>query len=87
VGATVVKRFRVPAPIQEKILDVFEEEGWPDSIDDPLSPRPDGDEKSHLRAAIRSLNRNQHPLMIRFRGTGDGEHILWELVDRRRKLV
>src|SRR5262245_43464586 len=33
---TVVKRYRVPAQNQERILATFEEEGWPDHIDDPL---------------------------------------------------
>jgi hypothetical protein len=39
LGPHLIKWFRVPAPDQERILDAFEEEGWPASIDDPLPPR------------------------------------------------
>jgi len=39
IGDTVVKKFRVPAPIQEQILAAFEEENWTFRIDDPLPPR------------------------------------------------
>ena len=35
----IVKRYRVPAPNQELILAAFEEEGWPQLIDDPLPPQ------------------------------------------------
>src|SRR5947207_475841 len=32
----LVKHFRRPAPNQYLILDVFQEENWPERIDDPL---------------------------------------------------
>src|SRR5262249_44432444 len=37
-GAVLCKRYRRPAPNQEKILAAFEEDGWPGRIDDPLDP-------------------------------------------------
>ena len=36
LGDEVVKRFTRPAPAQELILKVLEEERWPPAIDDPL---------------------------------------------------
>ena len=41
VGDRLVKHFRVPSPNQAAVLDAFQEEGWPRSVDDPLSPLPD----------------------------------------------
>lgn len=78
VGDTVVKRFKVPAPNQELILQVFEEEGWPPFIDDPLQPAPNIDPQHRLRATIKSLNRSQSRQMIRFHGNGGGQVIYWE---------
>jgi len=37
-GDSVCKRYTRPAPSQEKILTSFQEEGWPNRIDDPLDP-------------------------------------------------
>jgi hypothetical protein len=37
-GDRLVKRFAVPALLQEVILAAFEEDGWPPRIDDPLPP-------------------------------------------------
>lgn len=80
VLGNVVKRFRWPAANQEMILGVFEEERWPPRIDDPL-PRANGLEpKRRLADTIKCLNRNQHSSLIRFRGDGTGEGVLWDLV-------
>ena len=38
VGEYLIKRFRVPSPNQETVLNAFQEEGWPAAIDDPLPP-------------------------------------------------
>ncbi len=76
---TVVKEFRVPAKNQERILDCFAEEDWPERILDPLSPLPSVDPKRRLQSAIMCLNRNQRRPLIRFRGDGSGSGILWEL--------
>lgn len=79
VGTTVVKRFRVPAPNQELVLQAFEEDGWPACIDDPLPPVPNLDCQYRLRATIKSLNRSQSRPLIRFHGNGGGQVIYWDL--------
>jgi hypothetical protein len=73
----VVKQFRVPAPNQELILTVFEEEGWPPQIDDPL-PRTNGlDPKQRLHDTITSLNRNRKCESLKFSGDGTGSAVRW----------
>jgi hypothetical protein len=79
VGETVIKRYRVPSPNQEALLNAFQEEGWPTSIDDPLTPIPDKQPKRRLRDTIKCLNLNQATPMLRFRGDGTGQRVLWEL--------
>jgi hypothetical protein len=77
----VVKLYKVPSASQEAILAAFEEEGWPSAIDDPLPPHPEQDSKRRLRNTIQSLNANQKNSLLRFRGDGSGQRILWEIVD------
>ena len=77
-GQTLVKRFRLKAPAQEVVLAAFEEDGWPQRIDDPLAPQPFSESKRRLRSTIQSLNRFQEEPMIRFRADGSGEGIVWE---------
>ena len=79
-GNQIVKRYRVPAANQELILAAFQEEGWPQFIDDPLPPRDELDPKRRLQATIKSLNRNQLVPLIRFHGNGNGLQIYWEAV-------
>lgn len=79
-GEMLVKRFRVPARNQEWILEVFEEDGWPEHIDDPLPPSPDICPKSRLRDAIGRLNRRQVNPLLRFHGNGNGTGLFWELL-------
>jgi hypothetical protein len=83
IGGRVVKQYRVPSSTQEVILAAFQEEGWPPQIDDPLPPIHDGCPKDRLRDTIRHLNSNQKNHLIRFRGDGTGQGILWELIDDR----
>jgi hypothetical protein len=80
LGAAVVKRYKVPALNQERVLAAFEEEGWPVRIDDPLPPHPEQDSKRRLHDTITSLNRNQRRPLIRFLGDGSGQGVRWELV-------
>lgn len=74
----VVKRYRVPAENQALILSAFQEEGWPEFIDDPLPPEDGLDPKQRLQATVKSLNRNQLSPIIRFHGNGNGLQVYWE---------
>jgi len=78
----IVKRYRVPAPNQELILQAFQEEGWPHCIDDPLPPNKACDVKGRLLATIKSLNRNQIAALILFHGNGRGFQVYWEPVSK-----
>jgi len=80
VGEHLVKQFRVPSPNQEAVLEAFQEEGWPRSVDDPLPPVPDQQPKRRLRDTIKCLNMNQVSRAIRFRGDGTGQRVFWELL-------
>jgi hypothetical protein len=75
----IVKRFRVPAQNQEKILSVFEENGWFEHIHDPLPVTYDIDAPTRLHDAINRLNRCQINPLLRFHGDGRGTGVLWEL--------
>lgn len=75
----LVKRFRVPAKNQERILSVFEEDGWAEYIPDPLTVTYDIDAPTRLHDAINRLNRCQVNPLIRFHGDGRGTGVLWEL--------
>jgi hypothetical protein len=79
LNGTVVKRFRVPAQNQEVILSAFEEEGWPDHIDDPLPGSGDIDPLTRLHDAINRLNGRQTHRLLRFCGNGTGTGVSWEL--------
>lgn len=73
-----VKRFKWPAANQEAVLCAFQEEDWPERIDDPLHPHPDQDTKRRLADTIKCLNRKQVNELIHFRGDGTGEGVTWE---------
>lgn len=78
----LVKCFRWPAVNQEAVLCAFQEEGWPERIDDPLPPQPEQDVKRRLADTIKCLNRKQVNELVHFRGDGTGEGVVWELVER-----
>lgn len=70
-GKTIRRvRGRSVASNVPRILDAFEEDGWPERIDDPL---PDGKNPQRLRETIRSLNEGLKD--IRFFADGSGEGI------------
>lgn len=79
-GSVLVKQFRWAAMNQETILMAFEEEHWPERIDDPLPPKADGDAKQRLHDTIKCLNRNHKSPAIRFSGDGTGEGVIWAAV-------
>ena len=79
LGDMVVKHFRVPAQIQQLILSAFEEECWPEHIDDPLPGSGDIDTHTRLHDTIHRLNGHQTNRLLRFRGNGNGTGVCWEL--------
>ena len=74
----LVKRFKHRSPNQEAVLAAFQEEGWPFKVDDPLTQVDDCDPKRRLNDTIKGLNHHQDSKLIRFRGDGTGEGIIWE---------
>lgn len=74
----LVKRFKHKSRNQETILAAFHEEGWPGAIPDPLPPNGDTDPKRRLNDTIKGLNHHQENELIRFRGDGTGEGVIWE---------
>jgi len=75
VCGVLVKRFRVPAESQELVFASFEEQGWPEWIDDPLPGEAGRDRHKHLHETITNLNRKQRHPLIRFKGDGTGTRI------------
>ena len=78
LGNRLVKQFRRPAGNQESVLVAFQEEGWPDRIDDPLRPSSEQDPKVRLNFTVRRLNGCQTHRLIRFFGDGTGRGFCWE---------
>ena len=70
VRPTLIKEFKVPAKNQELILAAFEEQNWPEGIDDPLPPSGEIEPKRRLHDAIIRLNRSHKKRLIRFGGNG-----------------
>src|SRR4051794_1008363 len=80
LGDRLVKWFRQPAENQQRILDAFQELGWPPGIEDPLPGEHGIEPRQRLRQAIKSLNGCQEGgLVLRFRGDGTGEGLTWEV--------
>lgn len=74
------KVFRQVAPRQTLILEAFEEQGWPERIDDPL-PREQGMDRIRLlRDTLRNLNRTLRGWPIRFAADGTKRGIRWQRV-------
>jgi len=80
LAGKLIKRFRQRPGIQEHILQTFEEEGWPDAIDDPLPGRAGKDAHERLHNAVQRLNRCQKEAFVRFERDGTGSRILWKLL-------
>jgi len=77
LGDRLVKRFKVPARNQELILSVFQEEGWPTHIDNPLSGSDALDAQTQLHDAIARLNGKQAQPLLAFHGNGHGTGVTW----------
>ena len=78
LGRCVVKQFHRPAANQETVLAAFQEEGWPDHIDDPLRPSGEHVPRHRLGFTVRRLNDCQTERLIRFFADGTGHGICWE---------
>lgn len=68
-------RGRTVAKNVVKVFEAFEEEGWPDRIDDPLDPSKD---QKRLHETVKRLNDNLD--VIRFRADGTGQGFVWERI-------
>ena len=92
LGDVVLKVFKQPAKNQETLLMAFEEEGWPEHIDDPL-PGSRVDARKRLHDTAANLNRFlrfdalvdpdpacPHPTQtVQFHVDGDGGRAHWRL--------
>jgi hypothetical protein len=81
LGDLMVKRFLVPARNQELVLGAFQEDGWPEHIDDPLPGIHGIDPRSRLNDVIYRLNHTQLKPLIRFHTNGNGDGVCWSLPD------
>jgi hypothetical protein len=79
----LVKHFKRPAASQELILAAFEEESWPDGVDDPLPMTHGIDSKHRLHFTVHHLNRGQRPFLIRFSVNGHGQRVYWRSARHR----
>ena len=79
LGGRMVKQFHVPARNQELILSAFQQEGWPESIDDPLAGEIHIDPKTRLNDAIYRLNHKQLACLLRFHVNRHGSGVCWSL--------
>lgn len=75
-GGQLLKRIRGRKVAKNviKVLDAFQEEGWPRHILDPL---PKGADSKRLHDTISSLNEGLE--LIHFRADGNGEGFCWEM--------
>ncbi len=69
------KRYRQPAKNQRRLLDAFEECGWPPRIDDPIPPDAKVDRRDRLADTVRALNKGCK--LIRFELDGTTEGVIW----------
>ena len=79
LGNRTIKQFHVPAPNQEQVLSAFEDDGWPESIDDPLADEFDIEPKTRLNNVVYRLNNKQRAALIRFHVNGQGRSVHWSL--------
>lgn len=80
LAGRTIKQFHVPAGNQEVILSAFQEEGWPEYIDDPLPGNHGIDPKTRLNDTVYRLNRKQRTFLIRFHTNGTGTGVHWSLL-------
>jgi hypothetical protein len=79
LGDRIVKRFPRLAPLQELILQAFQEQGWRRRIDDPLPGGSEQVPQERLRGTIKKLNGHQECPLLRFEADGTGRGVRWVL--------
>lgn len=72
-----VKRFKIRSNV-ERILDAFEDHGWPLSIANPLE-----DSKDHVKIQQAVKQLNEKLLNIRFLVTAGGTRVIWASADTK----
>ncbi len=80
-AGSVTKRYRRIAKNQQLVLDVFQELGWPDSIDDPLPWSDGADFIQRVNNTAKDLNKGYENELIGFRTNGDGTGFSWFKVE------
>jgi hypothetical protein len=84
VGNYLIKKYTQPAKNQELVLQAFEEQNWPDRIDDPLPGVAGVNAKRRLRETVEALNDHHKTQgVLRFYMDGTGEGVTWELLRDR----
>jgi hypothetical protein len=73
----VVLRFRRGACNQERLLDTFQEQGWPHRIDDPLPAAAGYDPVERLRDTVRHLAARLGDAALHFRPDPEGRAVYW----------
>jgi hypothetical protein len=76
----VVKQFKRKAPNQETILLAFEEQGWPEEIDNPLPPDEFTAPAVQLHDTLKSLTNDQDPCTLGFLMTSGGTRVRWQVI-------
>jgi hypothetical protein len=84
LGPHLVKSYRQNASSQFHILAAFQEEGWPSSISDPLTPisKQELHQKNRLRETVRGLNKNHLTKgLLRFRTDQRGQGVTVSIIE------
>jgi hypothetical protein len=74
----LLKHFRQEAPLQEAILNAFQQRHWRRCVPAPRQCVPGGIRKDQLHDAVKHLNRSVGP-WLRFRQEGCGSRLCWEI--------
>ncbi len=80
VGTQLAKRFQQPAPCQEQVLAAFQEQNWPERMDDPLPHATGINPKDRLHDTVKNLNRFQANSFIHFFCCNNGRGVGWMLL-------
>jgi hypothetical protein len=85
IGRLLVHRFAPQAKNVIEVVTAFEDLSWPPAIHDPLGNQVDPGFAKRQHDTVRTLNRLQKPLRIRFSATSHDRMIRWEFVDGSRR--